>query len=316
MRSALSLPLALWSIGSTIAHADATLVYGLTGPGTEPTEKKISISQFFVRVDDSTDKGNYLLFQAGKFFPLYRVSESQQTYTLLTPPVKPTLRAGSAQRRTDEPEAEQAPESTDAADTPTTAQSEPHAAGDNTPADAKAAVAPTTKAEEENTASAAPGAAAPDPETPSVALAALEPSPTLRPTRKTRSVAGIECREVIESIDAKPIVEHCMANKARLGITERESRTLARLFVEAREQNYDWLGAATADEDFVSVQSRDLRRNKTLELQSVSTAPLPTGYLRIPKTFKRIEASADSAPATVGEEPKADSPQPASSEPQ
>ena len=101
-----------------------------------------------------------------------------------------------------------------------------------------------------------------------------------------------------------------MATKARLGITERESRTLARWFTMARREGFDWLGAATEVENFVSVQSRDLRRNKTLELKSVSKAPLPAGYLRIPKSFKEAEGATEPKRDTQGEQPAPTPPQP------
>lgn len=91
------------------------------------------------------------------------------------------------------------------------------------------------------------------------------------------------------------MVEHCMANKAGFGITERESRTLARLFVLARAQGYGWLGAATPDEDFVSVRAKDSMHAGTLELLSVSRSPLEPGYLKIPSEFRQVEASAPPA---------------------
>ena len=112
---------------------------------------------------------------------------------------------------------------------------------------------------------------------------------TLKPTKKQRKVAGIECRVVHELIDGKPVIEHCMANSARLKVTDRELITLSRLFGMARNMELGWLGTGTKDEAFVSVQSRDLRDGRTLGLTSVSTQPLAQGYLRIPKTYKPVE---------------------------
>ena len=80
-----------------------------------------------------------------------------------------------------------------------------------------------------------------------------------------------------------------MANAARLKVTEREAITLARTFAMAREQQLGWLGTGSKDEEFVSIRSRDLRDNRTLELKSVSIAPLPAGYLRIPREYKQLE---------------------------
>ena len=117
-----------------------------------------------------------------------------------------------------------------------------------------------------------------------------------KPSGKSDVVGAVRCRVVNEVIDGEPAIEHCMANKADLGVTEREIRTLARLFILARELGYDWLGAATEDEDFVSVRSRALTRDKTLELRSVSTEALPAGHLRVPKDYKEAErASAPTA---------------------
>ena len=78
-----------------------------------------------------------------------------------------------------------------------------------------------------------------------------------------------------------------MANKARLGITEREIRTLARTFVMARERNFGWLGVATGDEEFVSIQTRDPATGAQLVLKEVSTAPLPQGHLKIPREYRQ-----------------------------
>lgn len=288
MRGVVKYSLVLWALSTSVAHADATLVYQLTEPGAEPVEKRLSISHFFVRVDDSSEKDRYLLFQAGKFFPLYRVDESRQTYTLLTPPVKPTLHAGSTATAKG-PAAGQTPNDT----------ANPKALqGANTPGEHAAKVTPEDQqakhqAEHDAAAPERPAAATEKPAVANTESAGLAPSPQLKATKKIRTVTGIDCRIIFELADGKPIIEHCMANKARLGITERESRTLARLFLMARKQGFDWLGATTSDEDFVSVQSRDVRRNKTLEMKSVSTAPLPSGYLLIPRSFKKTEVSVE-----------------------
>ncbi len=81
-----------------------------------------------------------------------------------------------------------------------------------------------------------------------------------------------------------------MANSARLRITDRELITLSRLFGMARNMEFGWLGVGTEDEEFVSVQSRDLRDDRILELTSVSTKPLAAGYLRIPSAYKLVES--------------------------
>jgi hypothetical protein len=115
------------------------------------------------------------------------------------------------------------------------------------------------------------------------------PKTTLRLTKKNTKIAGIACRQVVELVGDEPVMTHCMADKARLGITEREIRTLARTFEMAREREFGWLGTATQDENFVSIASEDLKSKKTLKLHAVSTAALPTGHLRIPREFKQVQ---------------------------
>ena len=80
---------------TTQAAADATLVYELKNEDGSVMEQKLSIRNFFVRVDNSTAPNEYLLFQAGKFFPLYRVDKESRTYQRLTQNTKPTLKAGA-----------------------------------------------------------------------------------------------------------------------------------------------------------------------------------------------------------------------------
>ena len=87
----------------------------------------------------------------------------------------------------------------------------------------------------------------------------------------------------------KTVKEHCMSNAPRLGVTEREVITLARLFTTARSHNFGWLGIGSRDEEFVSVRSRDLNSGRTLTLKSVSTEPLPAGHLRIPGDYRQTE---------------------------
>jgi len=288
MRGVVKYSLVLWALGTSVAHADATLVYQLTESGAEPVEKRLSISHFFVRVDDPSEKDRYLLFQAGKFFPLYRVDESQRTYTLLTPPVKPTLHAGSTATAKG-PAAGQTPNDTANPEALQGARMPGEYAAKVTPEDQQAKHQAKHDAAEPNK----PAAATEKSEVANIESAGLAPSPQLKATKKIRTVTGIDCRIILELADDKPIIEHCMANKARLGITERESRTLARVFVLARQRGFEWLGAATADEDFVSLESRDLRRQKTLQLKSLSTDPLPVGYLRVPRSYKETKPTTE-----------------------
>ncbi len=331
---------ALWASGR-LALADATLVYGLDTGSNEKVEKTFSIARFFVRVDSSDEQGRYLLFQAGKFFPLFSVNEAEGAYTRLTPPVKARLgpdsrtKESQAQPAADEsrpPASEEsssgdtdeaitapadgttppaandtraaadeavpaepasevggmaAPEDPAKATTESTAEAglpKPAAAHDSNGEDAKQEVSETSEHEGETAKEPAPSPA-------------LVPAPLFQATPKRDEVAGISCRVVQEIVNNKPVVEHCMANKAALGITEREMRTLARLFALARERGWDWLGAATQDEEFVSVRSRRLDGDALLELGSVSTDPLPQGHLRISREFTEIPYAAETSPA-------------------
>jgi hypothetical protein len=307
MNRSLALALVVSGACNSLAHADATLVYELTDTDARKTEKTFSVSRFFVRVDSSDAEGEHLLFQAGKFFPLYSVNEKEGTYSRLTPPVEarlgPKAGAKSPERQSsasgvegetqDSVEAEAAPktalEGQDAG--PSTAGQEPETGEHQAAAQTGDAVP------EQGVAEGQPKSAQPP---------LLSKTPQFKPSAKIDEVAGVRCRIVLELINGEPAIEHCMANTAALGITERETRTLARLFVLARTRAYDWLGAATKDEDFVSVRSRDLDRGKILTLKSLSTKPLPIGHLRVPKAFKEVEL--EPAPASAKADPPAQKP--------
>ena len=70
-------------------QADATLVYALSDGTAGTVQKKISLTRFFARVDSSDRPDEYLLYQAGKFFPLYRVDTVKRSYRLLSSSVDP-----------------------------------------------------------------------------------------------------------------------------------------------------------------------------------------------------------------------------------
>jgi hypothetical protein len=284
MNRAIAWGAALLAAGCSAAYADATLVYEVREADAPAVQKTLSIARFFVRVDFSDEDDRYLLYQAGKFFPLFSVNTEQGTFSRLSPPVKATL--GPANRGKPA-QAEATPEVAQAVGASSPGgKPEPGAAS----ADAGQEMAGDTAQAETDQAVPAAAAGADEAEAPE-AQQPPQPAkaPVFKPTTDTAEVAGVRCRIVHELIDGKPAIEHCMANKAALGVTEREIRTLARLFVLARERGWDWLGAATADEEFVSVRSRDPARNKTLVLESASTDPLPAGHLRVPKGYKEIK---------------------------
>lgn len=276
MKTLLRITVALSGLWVFSAHADVTLVYELDGPEMEARTKTIAISRFFARIDDSKETDSFLLFQAGKFFPLFQVNKSAGTYTQLTPKVKPTLHASGTRK----PEASKdKPEAKPEEAAPTEGQTEAKQAVKEAASDGAVETTEDKKTDEKAVVAAESDDADAEKKTPKT---------TLRLTKKNQKIAGVPCRMVEELIDDKPVMTHCMAPKARLGITERETRTLARVFAMARKRDYGWLGTATNDEEFVSVASQDLQSKKTLRLKSVSTDPLPVGHLRVPREFKEV----------------------------
>ena len=65
---------------------------------------------------------------------------------------------------------------------------------------------------------------------------------------------------------------------------------MTRTFSMARDHQFGWLAVGTEDEEFISIQSRNLRSGKTFQLTSVSNKPLAQGYLKIPREYKQVKA--------------------------
>ena len=307
--------LAALMAASLPALSDATLVFELDGANGTPLEMTVSIARFFARVDSSDDQDRFLLFQAGKFFPLYSVNPKGGTYTLLTPPATPTLGSSGPQEPPDPHAVTTAGEAAATGSGPAPesgADPKADAAGEDQIHEASEGV----HVHEQLDALSASGPKS-DPAT-SKQPPALPEKSQFKPSPKTDEIAGVRCRVILELIDGEPAIEHCMANKAALGMTEREMRTLARLFVMARKRGYDWLGAATEDEDFVSVRSRDMLRGKTLNLTSASTNALPAGRLRVPKDFIEVKPAETMQPqqdAAASETAPVDAPEAKDGEP-
>ncbi len=308
---------------ASLAHADATFSYELIASDTEKMVKNFSVARFFVRIDDPARADHFHLFQAGKFFPMYAVDQAENQYTLLTPPATPHL--GPTTRSTpatminngnsEEKSAQQSGDKTTDSQT-SIAQTGSEKQGSaqiksEAPSPSPAASPDSSVIQQKESSdgqqstsqsaadaaeqrAVAPGEQASD--RPSTKPEERWPVPTLKPTKKKLTIAGVRCRVVHELLDGQAVREHCMANSAALGVTKREVITMSRLFAMARKLDFDWLGTGTKDEEFISVQSRDLDNNRTLLLTAVSTEPLPAGYLRIPRSFERIdfEAKADS----------------------
>ena len=272
MKKTISIAAAILGIVSCSIQADAKLTYELSGPDMQTHTKSFSLARFFARIDDPADPDSYLLYQTGKFFPLYEVKQSANTYRLLTPVVTPTLHAG-----TDLAAAKKKSASADKPNEAVDPEAQP-------PVEASSPAKPTAKEDkaipvETNDQQAKEASGKPTP---------IKPELKLRMTKKTRDIAGVTCRVIEEMAGEQPIMTHCMAEKVQLGISEREIRSLARLFRMARERNLGWLGATTHDETFFSIASTDLQSHKTLLLKSISTQSLPEGYLRIPKSYRQI----------------------------
>lgn len=255
-------------------QADVSLTLELDGPDMESRTKKLSLARFFVRIDDPAEPDSFLLYQTGRFFPLYRVDKSNETYTQLTPEARPTIGAGSkAQARYPKHAA------TDKDEKPAGGSTGSQAASSETEA-VKATESTATEVDSKQDKVRSKQDVAEKPANDS-------PKTKLRLTKKKKTIAGIRCRVVEEFSGGQPVMTHCMADKARLGITEREIRSLARLFKMARERDFGWLGTHTKDEDFVSIASEDLQSKKTMRLTAVDTKFLPAGYLRIPRHYKK-----------------------------
>ena len=288
MRAKLCTGLILLALVHPSVHADATLTYRLAPAAGDATTLRIATTRFFARIESSAAPDGWWLFQAGKFFPLFRVDDKMQTWTRLTPEVTPRLgpmsRTGSAA-------------GAETADAPKEQVAETADVAPEQPAAPAAELEPMAEQK----------ASAPKP-----ARASTEPK--FAPTAQMDEVAGVRCRVVSELRDGAPAVEHCMANKAALGITEREVRSLARTFAMAREQGFGWLGSATADEAFVSVRSRALDGGATLVLESVSTAALPEGHLRVPEAYREVPWAPEPTMTGGTPAPQADAPQPGEGE--
>ena len=317
---------ALAGFGVSVTQADATFSYELSAADDKNSVKQFSIARFFVRIDDPDEEKRFLLFQAGRFFPVYAVNEAESNYRLLTPPETPWLGPNTrakqrAEGKTVKNDSQADAESADEVTQQQAAGAQTHTL-DSTGAKPKVAAAEPTEPADSAAIKQAPALPAsatqpgPDvakPDAPPVALADSAasaappakpsgrlPPPKLKATKKMRTVAGIRCRVVHELRDGEPVMEHCMANSAALGVTKREVITLSRLFSKARTMEFDWLGTGTKDEEFVAIQSRSLGDNRLLQLTSVSTKPLPAGHLRIPKSFKLVEPDVQSGAKSTG----------------
>ena len=110
----------------------------------------------------------------------------------------------------------------------------------------------------------------------------------LMPVREKSSVAGLRCQKIKEMGSEKPKAEHCMSVGSALGLSERETKTLSRLFLIARRVGLDWGGVATPDERQISLSSLDLEKGASLKFLSVEHQSIPDNRMKIPNDYQPI----------------------------
>ncbi|MCU7873984.1 MAG: hypothetical protein KZQ91_14675 [Candidatus Thiodiazotropha sp. (ex Lucinoma borealis)] len=112
--------------------------------------------------------------------------------------------------------------------------------------------------------------------------------PKLKPAREKASVSGVRCQKVHEMGPEKPLAHHCMAAGSALGLNERKTKTLSRLFLVARRMGMEWPGISTKDERQVSVSSHVLENGSSLKFVSVEHKAIPDNRMKIPDDYKQI----------------------------
>lgn len=112
--------------------------------------------------------------------------------------------------------------------------------------------------------------------------------PRLRPEREKGMAGGVRCQVVNEVGEEKNLARHCMAPGSAIGLNERKTKTLSRLFLVARRMGLDWGGVSTLDERQVSVSSRNLENGSSLTFLSVEHRPIPDNRIKIPDVYKPV----------------------------
>jgi hypothetical protein len=112
--------------------------------------------------------------------------------------------------------------------------------------------------------------------------------PKLRPEREKAMIEGVRCQMVKEMGAEKPIAQHCMAAGSAIGLNERKTKTLSRLFLVARRMGLGWGGVSTTDERQVSVSSLNLKNSSSLTFLEVEHKPIPDSRMKIPDSYKSV----------------------------
>ena len=112
--------------------------------------------------------------------------------------------------------------------------------------------------------------------------------PKLKPMRERSVVSGVRCLNVQELEGNQATVAHCMVTGSEIGLNERKTKTLSRLFLISRRMNLDWVGATTPDERQVSISSENLSNRQALKFVSVEHRPIPDNRIKIPDDYEQI----------------------------
>ena len=267
-----SLTFAGLSLITSMACADATLVYETVTADAGKTVHTFNIRGRFIRVDMDSDPNRYWVIYTG-LLTIADVDRSRQQYTFekLPRPILP----GAVAAAEEKPDTAATGQQTEATVTPS---------GATSPTEQTAGLDPANEV--------------------AGGVTILAAEPIFAASRKKESVAGIGCRVVIEKVDKQPVAEHCMAGTGELGLTSREMITLSRMFTTARRLGLGWVGAATADERIVSINSRLLDGEAGQVLQSVSYEYIDNELMQVPKAYQRIkpgqEQTDEVAPTDTG----------------
>jgi hypothetical protein len=110
----------------------------------------------------------------------------------------------------------------------------------------------------------------------------------LKPTRERSAVSGVRCLMVEEREADKVIANHCMVAGQDIGLNERKTKTLSRLYMVSRRMGLDWHGATTPDERQISISSKSLSESGSLKFVSAVHKPIPDRLIKIPDEYQSI----------------------------
>jgi hypothetical protein len=112
--------------------------------------------------------------------------------------------------------------------------------------------------------------------------------PKLKPMREKTAVSGVRCRKVEEKDGEESIANHCMTAGSEIGLNERKTKSLSRLFLVSRRMKLDWGAVTTPDERQVSISSHHPSSGDSLTFVSVVHKPIPDNLIKIPDDYKQI----------------------------